>query len=237
MRMIFSILFLSAAGLAKPGNPLVSAAEFYYQQNDYPRALAHWEKVLEAEPYNVNAICRVAELGLWIEGRGQVADRFLTVLEKTPLRLPRESRTFLKNKFLELQTRFRSDQAQNLYLQAKHRRQRGDLRGALDLLERASQQDRGQFEVLRERARVERQMGSTDQAHETLRLAMRSYPYDPATVTMLADTLLQQKDYKGAVELFDTTEVALSSHNRAQQAEARKQLAAAREGTPPVPVP
>lgn len=187
---------------AKPVSSL--AAEYYYQLQDYTQALPLWNQVLEKDPDNTAAISRVAELTLWAQGRAGLPDFFQSVLSKS--KLSKESRALLKAKYFDLQSLFLNEAAQNFFLQAKHRLDRGDLSGALESLSRAASGDKGQFLILRQKALVEKRLGNWDAFAQTLRLAHRSYPYDPATVLDLAESQLYSKQYDALLEMLTQAE-------------------------------
>ncbi len=197
-------LLLGPTLFAKENPSTVSTAEYYYRQGDYRQAYPLWVNVLERSPENLNAFIRVAELMLWQEGRAKIPDRFRLRLESPGLN--REERQLLKAKFWQIQIAFLTDAAQNLYFQGKHRLERGDFAGALENLQRASEADKGQFLILRDRAHVEFQLGQWGPYYETLKLAQRSYPYDPQVRYLLAEAHLLNRDTTSTLELLKSSD-------------------------------
>ncbi len=210
MRVFLAALGLLVGTLHAKSTPSATAAEFYYRQHDFRQALALWQDVLLRDPDNYNARVRVAELSLWTEGHGTLAERMRPALDAKS-KLSPDARALLKRKFWELQTVFLTDQAQNLYYQGKHRAERGDARGAWDFLNQAAVLDRGQFLILRERARMEKALGEFDQFYETLRQAAKSYPYDSSNTTDLAEAHLRAKSPTAALETLRGLETPLNA--------------------------
>jgi tetratricopeptide (TPR) repeat protein len=205
--LLAAVGLLGGALYAKT-NPSATAAEFYYRQYDFRQALPLWQDVLLRDPENTQARMRVAEMSLWTEGRGTLAERMRPALDAKSKISP-ENKALLKRKFWELQTVFLTDQAQNLFYQGKHRAERGDTRGAWDVLNQAAALDRGQFLILRERARLEKSLGEYAPYYETLRQAAKSYPYDSSTVTDLAEAHLHAKNPGAALEALQALENSL----------------------------
>jgi hypothetical protein len=199
-RLSLALGVACGALFAKP-SPSATAAEFYYRQHAFALSLPLWQEVLAREPENAQAVVRVAEMSLWTEGRAGIADRFRPALDSKS-KLSAEARTQLKRKLRELQSVFLTDQAQNLYYQGRHRAERGDTRGAWESISQAAVLDRGQFLILRERARLEKSLGEYDPYYETLRLAAKSYPYDPELTTQLAEAHLRAKSPTAALEVL-----------------------------------
>ncbi len=186
---------------AKPVPP-VAAAEYYYRQDAYAQSLKLWRQVIESEPDNLLAIVRVAELSLWTDGRSAIMEQLGTLLGDPTRRFSRENRLALKRRFWELQNSFLTDQAQNFYLQGKHRLERGEGAAALGLLNQAANADRGQFAILRLKADTEKQLGYWNLYYQSLRAAARSYPYDEKTLADFAEAHFYFKNYGEAIEIL-----------------------------------
>lgn len=207
LRRWAGLVFLCSAAVFGKASPAVSsAAEYYYRLHDFQQALPLWEAALARDPDNAVALMRVGEMLLWTEGRAALADRFRPAIEKRD-QVP-ATRIALKDKLRELQTTFLTDRAQILFLQGRHRASRGDLKGAWDCLSQASDLDRGQFSILSDRARLEKGLGLFDQYYQSLRLAVKSYPYDDATLTALAEAHLAFQNPKGTLETLQAVDAA-----------------------------
>lgn len=195
--------------------PPIAAAEYYYRQDDYSQSLKLWRQVIDVEPDNLLAIVRVAELSLWTEGRSALPEQFGPLLGDPARRFSRETRTLLKRRYWELQNSFLTDQAQNFYLQGKHRLDRGDGAGALGLLNQAANADRGQFAILRLKADTEKSLGYWNLYYQSLRAAVRSYPYDGKTLADFAEAHFYFKNYNETIEILKSWDGPMESDLKA----------------------
>lgn len=215
---------LMAGSVFAKSVPPIAAAEYYYRQDDYTQSLKLWRQVIEAEPDNLLAIVRVAELSLWTEGRSALPEQLGSLLNDPRRHFSRENRVSLKRRFWELQNSFLTDQAQNLYLQGKHRLDRGDGAGALGLLNQAANADRGQFAILRLKADTEKSLGYWNLYYQSLRAAVRSYPYDGDTLAEFAKAHFYFKNYGEAIEILKSWEGPMESDLKALYAMALNEI-------------
>ncbi len=213
-RIPLALSLIMGAALAKPAPP-VAAAEYYYRLDDYPQSLKLWRQVISVEPENVLAIIRVAELSLWTEGRSGIAEQFGAYLEDPARRFSRENRSLLKRRYWDLQNRFLTDQAQNLFLQGKHHFDRGDAVGALGLLNQAASIERGQFAILRLKADTEKLLGYWNLYYQSLRAAVRSFPYDARTLADFAEAHFYFKNTSEAIEILKRWDGPMESDQKA----------------------
>ncbi len=175
------------------------AAEYYYDHGNFPLALSLWEPALKKNPRDLKALQRVAELTLLLRGRSAMAELFM---ESASDSWPVEVRSKLLGVFWDLQTRFLTDRAQELYLQAVQKRSRKDFEGAAALLTQASSQEPGQPLVLRALAQTEWDQGSYEAYFTSLKGAWKSYPFDSGQRIQLAEAFLYFKQYSAALSLL-----------------------------------
>ncbi len=181
--VLLAVFFITASpkALSAPSDSLSLAAQYYYSHHDYPQALGLWSEVLKKDPINTMALLRVCELKILTEGREACRELMLSNLEGPNLRTT-ESRKFLIERFRDLQKLFLTDEGQTSYLQAVSWVKLKELPRALASFERASQLEKGNASVLREKAKTEKLMGQWDSYLQTCQLAYENDPFDPAVV-------------------------------------------------------
>lgn len=189
------------AGLLAAGNAVASieAAEYYFENGNFPLALSLWEPALKKNPRDLKALQRTGELTLLLRGRNAMADLFL---ESAKEPWPMEARSKMLAVFLELQSRFLTDQAQELYLQALQKRSRKDFTGAVALLAQAANREPGHTLVLRALAQSEWDSRNYEGYFSSLKAAWKSYPFDPHEKLQLAEAYLYFKQYSAALALL-----------------------------------
>lgn len=165
--------------------PLV-IAERYYDQ-DYAQAIKLLSDTLKLTRNRGDALLRLSELKLMVEGRASVRDLVLQFLESHQKNLSVDLRHKIQNKLSELQRIFLTDQGQSLYLQAVPRLQHDDFQSALSLLEQALQIEKGNTLIFLKKMLCEKKLGFVDRYYETLKRAFELDPFESDIVNELME--------------------------------------------------
>ena len=80
------------------------AAEYYFSRHDYKEALKLWNKVLDKNPKNVDALMRVSELSLMFGSRELSRKVITDFLDKWSQKITPDPNTVLGRKALQLQS-------------------------------------------------------------------------------------------------------------------------------------
>jgi tetratricopeptide (TPR) repeat protein len=192
---ILLVGFLAASALLAK----FEAAEYYYENGNFPLALALWEPVLKKNPRDPKSLQRVGELTLLLRGRSAMIELFTVALAAGG---PLDNRNKSLGVFWELQSRFLTDRAQELYMQAFQKRSRKDFAGASGLLRQAASLEPGHALVLRSLAQNQWDQGDYDGYFTSLKAAWKSYPFDSHQRVQLAEAFLHFRQYGAAVSLL-----------------------------------
>jgi len=143
----------------------------------------------------------VAQLKLLFEGRGGLGETLSKYLSANTGQLSLESKQLLKEKWGALQRVFVSDEGQSIFLQALARVRRKDCAGALAPLDQALGWEKGNIQILWEKARCENVLGSHELYYETIKSVFAA---DPFSLDAL-EAVMEAHIYFGQFEKVLTT--------------------------------
>jgi tetratricopeptide (TPR) repeat protein len=206
--LVFSLALLCQATVRADVSS--TAAQYYFDHREYAQSLALWEAIYKRQPENVEALCRVAELKLLLEGRVQSRDTIVEFL-KQHSQLRAEEKEAIRSRFERIQSFFLTDEGQTAFLQAKTRVERKDYQGALAALERSMALERGNVKVLKVKANCERSLGLWESFSQTAKQAFENDPFDPDVVGDMTDAFTYRSQYPKVIELFQSNPELLSS--------------------------
>jgi len=206
-------------------DPLLSAAEYYYDHQDYRQALRLYQEVLKHQPGSLSAVIKVSELKLMYDTRQSARDVLLQFIATQNSLLSADSRRALRDKVENIASLFVTDDGQTSFLQAMVEIKDKGCSGAIPLLNQAMQQEPGNAKVLREKAHCERQLGAYRPFHETLKLAVESDPFDPQLADSLSEADIYYEEFNKVIERYRLAPELLRSTR------GRIALAIALEGT------
>ena len=188
-----------------------TAAQYYFDHREYSQSLELWTALLSRQPDNVEAVCRVAELKLLLEGRAPSKEIILDFMKRRKDQMRPEERENLRTRFERMQTLFLTDEGQTAFLQGRTRLERKDFQGALSALERSISLEKGNLKVLKVKASCERSLGLWDAFAQTAKLAFENDPFDPEAAADMSDSYSYRSQYPKVIELFQNSPDLLSS--------------------------
>jgi tetratricopeptide (TPR) repeat protein len=201
--LVFLLLTAGSAGASAADS---ESAEYYFKNYDFPRSLELWKQVLKESPYDATATIRIAEISLMLEGRKRVSEIFEPAIKQAKDRGAKPLVVRLRSAFYDLQTRFLTDRGQNLFLQARLRKQHKDLSAARNLLDQASQLEPGHLTILSALAEVQLAQEDYKAYFSTLSESWSAFPLDANTRDTLVKAHFYFKDYTAALELLKASE-------------------------------
>ena len=190
---------LGSAATFRSQDPLEMAAEYYFSRHDYKEALKLWNKVLDKNPKNVDALMRVSELSLMFGSRELSRKVITDFLDKWSQKITPDQVKLIHSKLKDLQSKFLSDEGQSLYLQATSKMEHKDWERSLELLKQALAQEQGHLEILRQKAICEKQLGNFAEFYATLKQAFEADPYDPQLMEWMSEAHLYFKQFENAL--------------------------------------
>jgi len=170
LRLLVSIFVCCASFVSFALNEnLVQSAEAFYAQNDFPHALDSWKKIYKVNPHSVEAVIRVSDLQLLLDGHESAQKTILEFLSEGREHLSSSQVWIVQQRLLEVQNRFVKDDSQSLYFQAMVKIKLADFNQALPLLNQANQIEKGNSKILESKAQCERELGQYTQYYDTLK--------------------------------------------------------------------
>ena len=179
--ILWIVLFVASSIIAAPvpaNTQLITSAEYYFAHQDYTRSFELWSRYRQLHPENFQAAMRVSDLKLYFEGRDSAVKELQKYSALTGAVLNAEHRRLVREKHYSLATTFLTDEGQSLYFRGVQREKLGDASAALSLFQQSAPLEKGNFLVLKARARAEKMLAMRERMYESLIAARDVFPFD-----------------------------------------------------------
>lgn len=189
---IFCFLFIAglAIGSVLPNDPLISAAEYYFEKNQYDDSLKLWGELSRRYPSNISVLRRLVDHQFLLLGRVKARETLVSAMRQPGI--SPEQALSLQDKLNDLNARFISDDGQSSYLQGVAKSRHGEFAKAEKLLEFASRAENVNTTVLNELVRCQAAQGAWDRYTASLQQLFSLNPFDWKLRLNLAEALIFQ---------------------------------------------
>ncbi len=191
------------ASVARVTPSLSIAAEYYYSKYDFNQALALWREVYKSQPHSVEAVLKVSELELLLEGHEAAQKTILDFLNKHQHVISPSNYRRLYQQLNEMQNRFVRDDSQSFYFQSLAKIKLQDFSQALVVLNQANNFEKGNLRILEAKAKCEKQLGLFSKFYETLKSTKEVAQVSKSWTENLLESQYYFKDYSEVLHWFE----------------------------------
>lgn len=184
--------------------PLAKAAQYYFSQNDYSESLNLWSQVYALQPRSEEAMLKVAELQLMLQGHDAAQRTVLDFIQSNRHRLSPSSLEEVMKKLSYFQNRFVKDEAQSLYFQSIAKIKLKDYSQALVLLNQALSLEKGNLLLLESKAQCEKLLGFLGKYYDTLKVASEVANLSAHWTENLLESRYYFKDFSEVLSWYET---------------------------------
>lgn len=207
-KLVLFLTLWSSLSFAVAGNPLGSAADYYFEKGDYKQALHLLTRAVKKHPLELHSRLRVIELKFMLEGRQSARNYLSQFIADYGEQLSSDSRSQLIRHFQHVQRLFVSDEGQSKYLQASVKWNHQDYKGAAALVVQGLSLEPGHPDLLRLQALCDFEQKDYAAYLQHIEQAYEFDPFDSKLRRRAAEAYMNFRQYSNVERILGGVKIS-----------------------------